>query len=141
MENQVTFPEFPGVNVRLTEVSDPTGIKLLVCLHLAMGVTSGGQWSWKTSCRQYNTFRTTYMNLLQNHFLPPTIISLSVLNRLNVDLNYLYILSKVTLWICPGILCQPSIFCGSLTFLLVLKRSRLYTEVWMLNLFVTLIQT
>lgn len=91
MENQVTFPKFPGVNVRLTEVSDPAGIKLLVRLHLSMGVTSGGQWSWKTSCRHrdLHTCITTNMNLLQNlfFFLPQTIISLSVLNRPNVDLN------------------------------------------------------
>lgn len=41
----VTFPQFPGIYVGLAEVSDPTGIKLLVCLYLSMGVTSGSQWS------------------------------------------------------------------------------------------------
>lgn len=45
---KVTFPQFPGIYVRFAEISDPAGIKLLVRLHLAMGVTSGGQWSWKT---------------------------------------------------------------------------------------------
>lgn len=42
-QKKVTFLQFPGINVRLAEVSDPAGIKLLVCLHLAMGVTPGGQ--------------------------------------------------------------------------------------------------
>lgn len=45
--NTVTFPQLPGINVRFAEVSDPAGVKLLICLHLTMGVTSGGQWSWK----------------------------------------------------------------------------------------------
>lgn len=46
--NKVTFLQFPGIEVRFTEVSDPTGIKLFFILNPAMGITSGGQRSWET---------------------------------------------------------------------------------------------
>lgn len=45
---QLTFAQFPGVYIRLAEISDPAGIKLLICLHLSMGVASGGQRGLKT---------------------------------------------------------------------------------------------
>lgn len=59
---KVTFLQFPGVYVGLTEVSDPASIKLFVRLHFAMRVTSGGQRSWKTRERQI-LFLKVYGNM------------------------------------------------------------------------------